>query len=96
MNYARAIRIARAAHGLSQKDLATRAAMDPSYVSLLEAGERQPSARTLQRIARALKIPVPLLMLLGSEKKELRGIKEDQAAVIGRYLLDILARPDGT
>lgn len=91
MNYARAIRIVRAATGLSQKDLAKRAKIDPSYVSLLEAGERLPGPRAMRRIATALKVPMPVITLLASEKSDLRGIDEEQAAVLGRYLLDILA-----
>jgi len=94
MNYARAIRIVRAAKGLSQKDLAKRAKIDASYVSLLEAGDRAPSVRTVQKIASALKVPMPVITLLASQKGELRGINQEQAAVLGQYLLDILANAE--
>jgi len=40
--------------GLSQTALAKRSGMDRSYVSGLEAGQRNPTAVTLQRLAKVL------------------------------------------
>ena len=90
MNYGRAIRIVRAAKGLSQKALAARTKLDPSFISLLESGGRSPSAETLAALAEGLKVPVHLLALLASTKRELRGISEEHAAALGKYLLEIL------
>lgn len=44
----------REAKGLSQVDLAARCDVNPSYVSLLESGTRQPSSSLALKIAKVL------------------------------------------
>ena len=91
MNYGRALRVARAARGMSQKDLAARAHIEPSYVSLLEAGKRgNPSSRLLKQIADALGVPLDLLILLAAEDSELRGVTTTEAARLGEAMLFLL------
>jgi DNA-binding XRE family transcriptional regulator len=50
----RNLRRVRTAAGLTQTALAKRSGMDRSYVSGLEAGQRNPTALTLQRLAKVL------------------------------------------
>src|SRR4051812_38185009 len=51
----RAVRAAREADGVSQRELARRAGISPSVISRIEAGiVRQPDERTSDRIAAAL------------------------------------------
>lgn len=90
MNYGRALRLIRSSRDLTQKQVAGRAKVDPSLISLLENGERQPSTETLERLARALEVPLYLLVLLASDEDDLRGITADQAAALGRQLLGLL------
>ncbi|RMH19072.1 MAG: XRE family transcriptional regulator [Acidobacteria bacterium] len=90
MNYSKAIRIVRAARGFSQKRLAAVIGVDPSYISLLETGKRVPSLEVLESLAKALRIPIHLLLLLASEPEDLRGVGVDEAQQIGRQLLEIL------
>jgi DNA-binding XRE family transcriptional regulator len=52
----RNLRRVRTAAGLTQTALAKRLGMDRSYVSGLEAGQRNPTAVTLQRLAKVLKV----------------------------------------
>lgn len=40
--------------GLSQRDLASRAGISNSIVSMIEAGQRKPSVSTARRLARVL------------------------------------------
>lgn len=94
MNYGRAIKIARAARGLSQKELASLAGYDASYVSLLESGARVPSAGVLEALSGALRVPVFLLTLLASDENELRGITPMDAEEVGRALLELLLQKD--
>lgn len=90
MNYGKAIKIARSTKGLSQKELGKLINVNPSYISRLEASERSPSMETLEAISKALAVPMYLLMLLGSEAKDLKGISLEQASVLGQNLLDII------
>lgn len=95
MDYGKAIRLVRAARGLSQKELAARLDVDGSLVSYLESGERRPSADTQERLARALNMPLYLLILLGSSEDELergfptKGVRDfGQAALLALIAQD--------
>jgi transcriptional regulator with XRE-family HTH domain len=90
MNYGRSIRLARAARNISQKELAGRASLDPSHISLIESDQREPSVAALTRIAEALSVPQSLLTLLACDSENLKGVSEEQAAQLGRLLLGIL------
>lgn len=90
MNFARAVRIARAARGISQKELAERAGLDASYVSRIEFGERTPRQKAVASLASALQVPVDLLRLLAAPKEGLGGITQAEAGVIGAMLLELL------
>jgi len=96
MDYGRAIRIARAVRGLSQKQLAELIESDASYISLIEAGLRVPRPKTLERISKKVGIPFHLLMLFASEKKDLRGIPSSQARQLAQQLLEALLQAERT
>jgi transcriptional regulator with XRE-family HTH domain len=84
-----AIRVARAMRGFSQKKLAETARLDASYISLLEKDRRVPTAATLESIAKALKIPLHLIIMLASEDKDLFGISQDEAQELGHRLMNL-------
>jgi len=46
----------REAKGLTQVELAVIVSISPVYVGFIENGRRRPSLRTLERLARALKV----------------------------------------
>ena len=75
---------------MEQKQLATAAGLNPSHISLLEKGTRQPSVRAIRKICRALQMPEPLFNMLAAESADLRGIEEDEFQRIGVFLLDFL------
>jgi transcriptional regulator with XRE-family HTH domain len=70
MNYGKAVRIARAIAGLTQSELAADCRVNASHISLIEKGKRKPSSRTVEKIARALRIPMYLLVFLGAEPED--------------------------
>jgi transcriptional regulator with XRE-family HTH domain len=72
MRYGKAIRICRAAKGLSQKDLAAKTGVASSHISLIEAGKRSPSLATVEKICEALNVPSHLVMLLAAEPQEVQ------------------------
>jgi transcriptional regulator with XRE-family HTH domain len=86
MNYGKALRIARAIAGMEQKQLALAAKLDPSHISLIEKGSRQPSVGAIAKLCRALRIPEPLFTMLAAEASDLRGIDEKEFETIGTYL----------
>lgn len=54
----------RVTRGLSQYALAGKIRTSRSAISCLERGEKLPNVETLERVARALKVPVWLLLRL--------------------------------
>lgn len=71
MNIGEAILKCRHARQLRQSEIAERAGISVSYLSLLERGLRtDPSVSTLQGIAEALNIPLAVLVLIASEADE--------------------------
>lgn len=90
MNYSKAIRVARSLADLSQGELADRAEIDRSYLSLIESGKRQPSVETIEKIAVALKLPFHLLSLLGSEETDKRKANPGQIESLSLALTKLL------
>jgi transcriptional regulator with XRE-family HTH domain len=94
MNIGQAIQLARAKRKLSQAELANRAAISVSYLSLLEREKRDPPLSTLRRIAAALRIPLELLLFLGAEGGELGSLKRDLAGQLAYTVLELLNEPE--
>ena len=89
-DYAKAFRVIRAAFGLQQSELAARMTVTGSQISLIEAGKRQPSVKTVDALAHALGIPAPLITLLASTPDDLRSTDSDDVASLARSLLRVL------
>ncbi|MBU0479062.1 helix-turn-helix transcriptional regulator [Candidatus Woesearchaeota archaeon] len=77
-DYGKAIRIVRSIKGITQTELCKRVKpreMDSSYLSRLEQdGKMNPSLKTIKKIAEALDIPVNVLHMLASSKRDLKEI----------------------
>lgn len=85
MNYAKAIRMMRAARDLGQGDLAKALGVDPSFISLIETNRRSPSLETMGAIAGVFRVPMFLIFLLADEnlpRSEVRRLGGDIAALI--------------
>ena len=96
MNYGKALRIARAIAGIEQKQLAARAELDPSHISLIESGARQPSVGAIGKLCHAPQIPGPLFTMLAAEPSDLKGIGNHDFEKIGAYLAKFLIRHEPT
>lgn len=94
MNFAKAIKVLRVSRELSQGDLARAASISPSYLCLLESGERKPSDRTIAAIASALDVPTGLVELLGAEQQDLQEFPEGAVAEMAKLLFDIVREFD--
>ncbi len=96
MNYGRAIRLARVARGMSQKDLAADAGVTNTYLSLIEKEHRTPSLDKLEAIARALDVPFPVLTFVAAEEDDLKGIDPATADRLGKLMIDlVISSADG-
>lgn len=89
MNFARAIRLCRAAFGLRQTELAEKAHIGASHLSLLESGKRQPSMETIQKLCAAFGVPLDLFMMLAVNREE-----GTDTARLSEALLKLLAAAD--
>ena len=56
-----ALRELRLERGLSQEEVAHRAALHPTWISHLESGRENPAWGTVRRLATALDVPLSLL-----------------------------------
>lgn len=92
MNYGKALRIARAASGLRQQELAKKAGLTSSYISLVEMGKRNPSVGAIRKLSRALEIPPHLLTLLATESKDTDLVDPTEITNLGDSLLRLLLR----
>jgi transcriptional regulator with XRE-family HTH domain len=92
MNYAKAIRIARTLADMSQRELAEKLSLDPSLLSLLEAGKRKPSLATIDKITGQLGIPAYLFTLLASDEGDLKGVSHDTMHELSTGLMRLLLK----
>ena len=91
MDYGRAIRVVRSAHGLSQRKLADRIGVSPSHLSLIESGKRDPSLKLLEEISGRLAVPMHLLTLLASDVGNVDDPEHaEQIAAVAKALLRVL------
>jgi transcriptional regulator with XRE-family HTH domain len=92
MDYGKALRIARAASGLQQQELAKRAGLTPSYVSLVEMGKRNPSVGAIKKLSQALQIPPHLFTLLATEEEDTDLVDSKELDSLGNSLVRLLLR----
>lgn len=70
MELGRAIKVMRTASGIKQKEIASRTGVTANYVSLVEAGKREPSISFLRQIAKVIGVPVGLFFLWEESSNE--------------------------
>ena len=93
MNYGRAIKVARTAAGLKLEELGVKVGVGASHLSLIEAGQRNPSLPLLRRISKALRIPHHLLTLLASDHADVK--QEDAAGDLSSAAMALLRLMSG-
>ncbi len=90
MDIGNAIQLARKKRKLSQAELAERAQISASYLSMLERNRRDPPLSTVSRIAIALGLPVEILFFLGAEGSELGQLNRTLAGQLAVTALELL------
>jgi transcriptional regulator with XRE-family HTH domain len=76
----RALRLLRTYHHLKQTELAERLGISGSYLSEIEAGDKEPSMDLLMKYAEIFKMPVSSILLF-SEKMEEGGKRRTKLRV---------------
>ncbi len=77
---ANALRRHRHVQRLSQEELAHRAGRSMRYVSLLESGKHQPTLDTLNRISKALDLPLSQLIAEAEDAIAENGALDERSA----------------
>jgi transcriptional regulator with XRE-family HTH domain len=90
MDYSKAVRMARSIANISQQELAERASLNRSYISLIESGDRNATTETLEKIAGAIEIPSHLFTLLAVEESDKVAIGKEQIQSLGIALAELL------
>lgn len=70
MKIGKAIKIFRVQAGLKQQELADKAGISVSYLSLLERNKRDPVFSTLVKIAKALQVNLLVMIFMASDESE--------------------------
>jgi transcriptional regulator with XRE-family HTH domain len=89
-----AIKLVRTASGIKQRVLAEKLGITSNYLSLVENGKREPSISFLNRLAKALSVPVGIFFLwqeLGpgqTDNRPLDQIRELLTRLEAMYLLN--------
>lgn len=94
MNIGYAIKFCRQQKRLSIPGLAKRSGMSASHLSLLERGKREPSFDALGRICGELKVPMSVLIFIGSESSDLPTFTDDVHAKLSAATLKLLQATD--
>lgn len=93
MNLGRAIKLCRSQKGMTQTELARRAGISLAYLSVIEQNKRDSTMSVVESIARALGVPMNILLFLAAEKEELAGLSEELREKLSRAALDLLKEP---
>lgn len=67
MGLGHAVKIVRKKRGIGQQQLAKKLKISQGFLSLVEKDGRVPSFKMIKRLAKALDVPVELLLLLGCD-----------------------------
>lgn len=95
MNLGKAISLCRNQRGFTQAELAVRARLSVSYLSLLEQNKRKdPSLSTIQKLAEALRVPSGILFFLAADQVELSGLEPDLQQRLAHAALTLLNVPE--
>ncbi len=90
MNIGKAIKLCRVQRGLNQRDLAERADISTSYLSLLERGHRDPTIGTVESIAEALNVPLTIIFFLGTNHEDSPTLGKELSEKLSRLALELI------
>jgi len=84
-----ALKMIRAFHDISQRELAGRLGIAPSYLSEIESNRKQPTLQLLEKYAQEFNIPVSSIMFFSESLKD-GSFSERTRVSVSRKVLAIL------
>ena len=90
MNIGHALKMCRSAKRLSLDALAERTLLSQSYLSMIESNKREPTLSTIGKIAKALEVPVPIVMFLAAEKDDLKGFDIETSSRLSIAAMNVI------
>ncbi|RSE62703.1 XRE family transcriptional regulator [Alcaligenes faecalis] len=72
MKIGKTLKLCRTAKDLSLETVSERAGISTSYLSRLENDKREPTLALINKVAEALEVPVPVIIFLASDEKDLK------------------------
>ena len=70
--------------------LAERTLLSQSYLSMIESNKREPTLSTIGKIAKALEVPVPIVMFLAAEKDDLKGFDVETSSRLSIAAMNVI------
>ena len=93
MNFGKSIKLCRQQKSLKQAELAFKADISTSYLSLIERNERDPTLSTIKAIAGALDVPPSILMFLSADQNDLDSLGADVAEKLSWVTYKLMQEP---
>ena len=90
MNIGHALKLCRSARRISLDALAERTLLSQSYLSMIESNKREPTLSTIGKIAKALEVPVPIVMFLAAEKDDLKGFDIETSSRLSIAAMNVI------
>ena len=90
MNIGKALKLVRSAKDLSLEIVAERSGISVSYLSRIERDERQATMPLVAKIAEALAVPVAIIVFLGSDEAELKGLDKNTERRFSELAFDLM------
>lgn len=94
MNISKALKFCRNQRGLSKTELAKKADISISYLTLLEQGKRDPNFSVVDKLCGALNIPMSIFIFLATDKNEIKDIKPELANELAFIAMQLINNED--
>lgn len=90
MNLGNTIKQLRKMKGIKQLTLAQSCTITQSYLSNIEANRKEATLGTLEKIAKELSIPLPIVFFLAMDENDIQEEKQDYFKIIAPQMKEVL------
>ena len=90
MNLGKTIKLCRKRSGMTQAKLAELSGISVSHICLMEKDKREPTLSKLELIAKALKIPLSVLVFLAAQYDEVNELNKAQIENLSDSIIGLM------